>query len=291
MRFIPVEQLEQEGYGEYLSLFGQDGGRYLQESRFVRSCHVRGWLFLGHGRTDPQIPGVLDTTVGYTGGTVPNPSYERICRGDTGHAEAVEIVFDPQKVSYEALLEWFFRMHDPSTVNRQGHDIGTQYRSAIFYHSDAQRETAEKVKAMVDASGRWRSKVVTEIVSAQPFYAGEDIIRIILQKHVGGYSCHYVRPWTYSEGVAAAPKSNPSSRHQRSVGAILCHDIFNTLALGDIFYCMLNFRPYDLDARTMTAYNARFLTTQSPNILLRTPGVGPLVIGRRSSLTMYGVCL
>jgi peptide methionine sulfoxide reductase msrA/msrB len=203
MRFIPVDRLAQEGYGEYLSLFGQDEGNAMQDKKSTEVATIAGGCFWGMEELIRQIPGVIDTTVGYTGGKVPNPSYERICRGDTGHAEAVEIVFDPEQVSYETLLEWFFRMHDPTTLNRQGHDTGTQYRSAIFYHSEAQREAAEKVKAMVDASGRWRSKVVTEIAPAQPFYAGEEYHQDYLQKHVGGYSCHYVRPWTYSETVEA----------------------------------------------------------------------------------------
>jgi peptide methionine sulfoxide reductase msrA/msrB len=203
LRFIPIDQLAQEGYGEYLSLFGQDEGNAMQNKSSTEVATIAGGCFWGMEELIRQIPGVIDTTVGYTGGKVPNPSYERICRGDTGHAEAVEIVFDPEQVSYETLLEWFFRMHDPTTLNRQGHDAGTQYRSAIFYHSEAQHETAEKVKAMVDASGRWRSNVVTEIAPAQPFYAGEEYHQDYLQKHVGGYSCHYVRPWTYSETVEA----------------------------------------------------------------------------------------
>lgn len=204
LRFVSADRLEAEGYGEYRSLFGQNDGTNGQTSTTTETATLAGGCFWGMEELIRQIPGVIDTTVGYTGGTVPNVTYEQICRGNTGHAEAVEIVFDPQRVSYETLLEWFFRMHDPSTLNRQGHDIGTQYRSAIFYHSDAQRETAEQVKARVDASGRWRSKVVTEITPAMPFYKGEEYHQDYLQKHVGGYSCHYVRPWTYSDGVEAA---------------------------------------------------------------------------------------
>jgi len=140
-----------------------------------------------------KIPGVTSTRVGYTGGTTSNPVYEDVHAGTSGHAEAVEVVFDPTKISYADLLGWFFRMHDPTTKNRQGNDVGTSYRSAIFYHSDAQRETAEAVKAKVDKSGKWKSPVVTEIVAAGEFWPAEDYHQKYLQKNPGGYTCHYLR--------------------------------------------------------------------------------------------------
>jgi len=141
-----------------------------------------------------QLPGVISTRVGYTGGTVANPTYERVCRGDTGHAEAVEVVFDPDQVSYEEVLRYFFRLHDPTTPNRQHNDIGSQYRSAIFTHSEEQLRIAEKVKAELDASGVFSRPVVTQIVPAGTFWEAEKYHQDYLIKHPGGYNCHVLRP-------------------------------------------------------------------------------------------------
>jgi peptide methionine sulfoxide reductase msrA/msrB len=140
-----------------------------------------------------QLPGVKATLVGYTGGSTPSPRYEDVKTGKTGHAEAIQVEFDPAVLSYRDLLGYFFRMHDPTTLNRQGNDIGTQYRSAIFYHSDAQREVAEAVKAEVDRSGKWKRPVVTEVVPAGPYYPAEDYHQKYLVKNPGGYTCHWLR--------------------------------------------------------------------------------------------------
>jgi peptide methionine sulfoxide reductase msrA/msrB len=141
-----------------------------------------------------KVPGVVDTEVGYTGGSGSATSYEQVKTGSTGQAEAVRIRFDPSKLSYEELLEkWFFRMHDPTTKNRQGNDIGTQYRSAIFVTSPAQRAVAERVRERVDKSGKWRSPVVTEIVEAGPFAVAEEFHQDYLERNPSGYSCHYLR--------------------------------------------------------------------------------------------------
>ena len=140
-----------------------------------------------------QIPGVSKTTVGYTGGTVPNPTYELVCSHTTGHAEAVQIIFDPSKLGYAQLLGFYFRMHDPTTRDQQHNDIGSQYRSAIFYTTDEQRQTAERVKANVDKSGEWKAPVVTEITKASTFYPAEAYHQDYLQKTPGGYNCHYLR--------------------------------------------------------------------------------------------------
>jgi peptide-methionine (S)-S-oxide reductase len=118
-----------------------------------------------------RVAGVVSVRSGYTGGTTPDPSYEDVCSGRTGHAEAVEVTFDPAKATYETLLDWFWRMHDPTTLNRQGADVGTQYRSAIFWHTDAQRAAAEKSKK--DAQSAFRDPVVTEIAKAGPFFAAD----------------------------------------------------------------------------------------------------------------------
>jgi peptide methionine sulfoxide reductase msrA/msrB len=155
---------------------------------------VAGGCFWGMEELLRAIPGVIETEVGYTGGATPNPDYDDVKTGDTGHAEAVRIVFDPAKLSYETLLErWFFRMHDPTTSNRQGNDVGTQYRSAIFVTSPEQRTIAQRVKQRVAKSGTWSAPIVTQIVPAAPFIAAEAYHQDYLQKNPGGYTCHYLR--------------------------------------------------------------------------------------------------
>ncbi|MCB9733798.1 MAG: peptide-methionine (S)-S-oxide reductase MsrA [Deltaproteobacteria bacterium] len=141
-----------------------------------------------------KIPGVVSTEVGYTGGTTAHPTYDTVHHGTTGHAESVRVVFDPTKLSYADLLEkWFFRMHDPTTPNRQGNDIGSQYRSAIFTTTEAQAKTARAVKEKVDASGVWKRPIVTEIVPAGVFTLAEDYHQDYLVRNPGGYTCHYMR--------------------------------------------------------------------------------------------------
>ncbi len=155
---------------------------------------LAGGCFWGVEEILRAVPGVLDTDVGYTGGWVVNPTYHDTHDSKSGHAEAVRITFDPSVLSFETLLEaWFFRLHDPTTPNRQGNDIGTQYRSAIFYTSPAQRDAAEAVKARVQASGLWSKPIVTEIVEASTWYPGEGYHQDYLQKNPGGYTCHFMR--------------------------------------------------------------------------------------------------
>jgi peptide methionine sulfoxide reductase msrA/msrB len=139
------------------------------------------------------LPGVLSTEVGYTGGSLPNPTYQMMTTGHTGHAEAVRIVFDPRKLSYADILRYFFRLHDPTTVNRQGNDRGTQYRSAIFYTNPEQKRVAEEVMREVDASGRWKAPLVTEVTAASEWYRAEEYHQDYLQKTPNGYTCHYLR--------------------------------------------------------------------------------------------------
>jgi methionine-S-sulfoxide reductase len=150
---------------------------------------LAGGCFWGMEELIRQQPGVVKTIVGYTGGEVENATY----RNHEGHAEAIEITFDPTKTSYEDLLVFFFKLHDPTTKNRQGNDVGSSYRSAIFYHGDEQRLVAEKVKARVEQSGAWKRPIVTEIVPAGAFWIAEDYHQDYLQKNPGGYTCHYVR--------------------------------------------------------------------------------------------------
>ena len=154
---------------------------------------LAGGCFWGMEEILRKIPGVIDTKVGYIGGTVPHPTYKLVCTGITGHAEAVKIVFDPTKITYEAVLGYFFRMHDATTVNRQHNDVGTQYRSAIFYTTDAQKLTAEQVKERVNKSGKFKKPVVTEITQAGEFWPGEDYHQKYLIKNPNGYNCHILQ--------------------------------------------------------------------------------------------------
>ena len=154
---------------------------------------LAGGCFWGMEEILRKIPGVVSTEVGYTGGKA-GVTYEDMHHDRTGNAEAVRIVFDPKKISYESLLQdWFFRMHDPTTAERQGNDVGPQYRSVIFATSPEQRKTAEKVKQRVDKSGAWDKPIVTEITDAKPFTVAEDHHQDYLQKNPGGYSCHFLR--------------------------------------------------------------------------------------------------
>ena len=129
-----------------------------------------------------EIRGVTDTAVGFTGGRTANPTYHEVCAGDTGHAEVCEVTFDPDVVSYEQLLDAFWNMHDPTTRNRQGPDFGSQYRSAIFYHDEAQRAAAESSKKALESSGRFKRPIVTEITAAGPFYLAEEYHQRYLEK-------------------------------------------------------------------------------------------------------------
>lgn len=152
---------------------------------------LAGGCFWGVEDILRKLPGVHDTEVGYTGGTTRNPTYQTVKRGDTGHAESIRIAFDPTLISFADLLRWFFKMHDPTTRNRQGNDIGSQYRSAIFFTSPEQKATAESVRA--EAELLWKKPVVTEIVPATEFYSAEDYHQDYLVKNPGGYTCHWVR--------------------------------------------------------------------------------------------------
>ena len=145
--------------------------------------------FWGVEATFRQTPGVTQTAVGYEGGVMENPTYQDVCTDRTGHAEVVEVEFDPAKVSYEALLKIFFENHDPTTKNRQGPDIGAQYRSAVFYHTPEQKSDAEQMKAALDAQGVFKRPIVTEIVPAQTFYRAEEYHQQYLEKR-GLSTCH-----------------------------------------------------------------------------------------------------
>ncbi len=215
LRFVPAARLAAEGYGDYVNALGglgtapsaarssscdasAPGGA---EARSAPACAsglataiLAGGCFWGMEHILRQVPGVVDTEVGYTGGSTPAPTYEAVKTGRTGHAEAVRVIFDPTRLAYATLLEeWFFRMHDPTTLDRQGNDRGTQYRSAIFVLDPEQRRVAEAVRARVGASGRFPRPIVTEIVDAGPFTPAEAYHQDYLERNPGGYTCHYLR--------------------------------------------------------------------------------------------------
>jgi peptide-methionine (S)-S-oxide reductase len=151
---------------------------------------LAGGCFWGVQDLIRKQPGVLSTRVGYTGGDNANATY----RNHPGHAEAIEILFDPSVISFRDLLEFFFQVHDPTTMNRQGNDVGTSYRSAIFYTTDEQKRVAEDTIADVDASGLWPGRVVTEVEAAGPFWEAEPEHQDYLERYPNGYTCHFIRP-------------------------------------------------------------------------------------------------
>lgn len=185
LNFIPVEQLKAHNLGSYLFAFAARKG--------WETATLAGGCFWGVEELLRAHPGVIETMVGYTGGKADTPNYNLVKLGTSGHAEAVRILFDPKKLKYEDLLLFFYKLHDPTTLNQQGNDMGTQYRSAIFYESDAQKATAEKVKERVSKSGAWKKPIVTEITKASTFWSAEDYHQKYLVKNPGGYTCHFVR--------------------------------------------------------------------------------------------------
>jgi peptide methionine sulfoxide reductase msrA/msrB len=190
LRFVPAARLEAEGYGQFAALFAPAPATGREVAVLAGGC------FWGMQDLLRKIPGVLETEVGYTGGWLENPRYPDTHDSASGHAEAVRVVFDPGRLSYEELLErWFFRMHDPTTPDRQGNDRGTQYRSTIFYADERQRAAAEAVKARVQASGKWKGTIVTTLEPAAAWYRAEPEHQDYLERNPGGYSCHYLRAW------------------------------------------------------------------------------------------------
>ncbi|MBY3792930.1 peptide-methionine (S)-S-oxide reductase MsrA [Rhodococcus fascians] len=159
-------------------------------SAATETAILAGGCFWGAEELVRKLPGVVSTRVGYTGGEIPNATY----RNHGNHAEGLEVIYDPTQTSYRDLLEFFFQIHDPSTKNRQGNDIGASYRSAIFYLNDEQKRVAEDTIADVDASGLWPGKVVTEVTPAGDFWEAEPEHQDYLQKYPEGYTCHWVRP-------------------------------------------------------------------------------------------------
>jgi len=193
LRFIPVDRMEEEGYGEFLEPFLQKGITTIDLSTPTTNpeeVYLAGGCFWGLQHLLRQVPGVLFTEVGYTGGDVWDPTYTH----HGTHAEAVRVFFDPERLIFEELLRWFFRMHDPTTIHRQGNDIGPSYRSAIFYKTERQRRIALNFIERLNRLSHWGKPIVTEVEPAGIFFRAEEEHQDYLIKHPGGYTCHYLRP-------------------------------------------------------------------------------------------------
>ena len=175
----------------------EDAGETDASGELTQEALLAGGCFWGMEEWARHLPGVSETSVGYMGGSVDDPTYREVTGGETGHAETVRLVFDPSQMSYEDLLLGFFRMHDPTTVNRQGNDVGTQYRSAVFVNTDAERETAAAVIEVVDSSGFWAMDVYTTIEEAGVYYEAEEYHQDYLQILPNGYDNHFERETPY----------------------------------------------------------------------------------------------
>lgn len=189
LEFVPLAEMEARGYGKYLKRFEDEG---LWPMAKTETAVIAGGCFWGMEDLLREIDGVIDTEVGYCGGENENATY----KNHPGHAEAVKVVFNPEKISFkELLVDWFFRMHNPTTVNRQGNDVGTSYRSTIFYYNDEQKEIAEEAIKEVEASGKWDDPIVTTVEPVSKWSDAEDYHQDYLEKNPNGYTCHWLRPW------------------------------------------------------------------------------------------------
>jgi peptide methionine sulfoxide reductase msrA/msrB len=198
LRFIPVDQMEREGYGAYLRAFervGRVGAENTARGEATEETAIlAAGCFWGVEHLFKELEGVISTEVGYTGGSAFKPSYKQVTTGTTGHAEAVKVVFDSSRLSYEEVLRYFFRLHDPTTLNRQHNDVGTQYRSAIFVQNERQEKTAKKIIQELGTAKTFKRPIVTEIVSVSKFWRAEQYHQDYLDKNPGGYMCHVLRP-------------------------------------------------------------------------------------------------
>ncbi|MDD5155546.1 MAG: bifunctional methionine sulfoxide reductase B/A protein [Candidatus Omnitrophica bacterium] len=192
LRFIPVKDLEKEGYGEYLYLFTKSEEPAATQAHKAKTeiATFGAGCFWGVESAFRQVKGVLNATVGFMGGTLKDPTYEDVCTDKTGHAEVVRVEFDPKQVSYEKLLDVFWDIHDPTALNRQGPDTGTQYRSVVFYYSPQQKKEALLFKEKLEKSGRFKRPVVTEIAPAKEFYRAEEYHQRYYEKHGLNPACH-----------------------------------------------------------------------------------------------------
>lgn len=213
LRFVPAERLEAEGYGKYAALFPDVRQKPVASSFFPESAVVAarnnregvdahhevavfaGGCFWGMEDLLRKVDGVVNTQVGYAGGSPDDANYRAVSGGSTGHAESVKVVFDPKRLPFGDLVKYFFRIHDPTTKDRQGNDVGTQYRSVIFYQSPEQGRVALEVKRQAAASGHFDGPIVTQVVPAKGFHDAEGYHQDYLQKHPNGYTCHFERPF------------------------------------------------------------------------------------------------
>lgn len=196
LRFISVKDLEKAGYGEFLKLFNEKE----QNMKTIKNTEnhtdyiiLAGGCFWGMEELLKGLNGVIDTQVGYTGGETDNPKYKDITTGRTGHAESVKVTYDTRKTDLTEILRFFFKIHDPTTPNRQGNDIGTQYRSTVFVRNEKQAETVTKVIEEVNGLKRFNKPIATTVEREKPFYDAEDYHQDYLKKNPGGYSCHFIR--------------------------------------------------------------------------------------------------
>jgi methionine-S-sulfoxide reductase len=180
-----------------MNAFAADAAKPTATAPSTQTAILAGGCFWGMEEVYRKIPGVMKTEVGYEGGKLEKPSYEQVSQGTSGHAESIKLEFDPKKISYEEVLKVFFRMHDPTSLNRQGNDIGSQYRSEIFYKDEEQKKTAEKVIAMVNKSKKWPKPVVTKVESATKFYPAEEHHQKYLVKNPNGYNDHFLRDFQF----------------------------------------------------------------------------------------------
>ncbi len=196
LKFVPLAEMKEKGYAAHLKRFEAAGLWPIKEkagSQKQESAIIAGGCFWGMEDILRKVNGVIDTEVGYCGGENANATY----KNHPGHAEAIRVVYDPAKISFKTLLtDWFFRIHDPTTLNRQGNDIGTSYRSAIFYANEEQKKIAEEAIAEVGKSGRWSRPIVTTVEQVKNWSDGEEYHQDYLKKNPGGYTCHWVRPWS-----------------------------------------------------------------------------------------------
>lgn len=204
LRFVPKDKLKEEGYEDYVFLFEKDSMN--QKEATKETAILAGGCFWGVQDLLRKLDGVLNTKVGYTGGHTQDATYKKIKQGDTGHAEAIEIVFDPNVISYKKILEFFFTIHDSTTLNRQGNDIGDSYRSAIFFINETQEKIANELIEEINASGILPATIKTNVIKATEFFNAEEEHQDYLEKHPGGYTCHWIRPeWDLK------PKANKST--------------------------------------------------------------------------------
>jgi len=189
LKFIPIDQMKSAGYGRYL--FG------FVEKKKWEVATLAGGCFWGMEGLLQKLPGVIETQVGYSGGETPNATYNQVKTGKTGHAESIQIIFDPAKTNYQAILKKFFTIHDPTTQNRQGNDVGTQYRSVIFYANESQKKTAEEVIQLANKTGHWKKPIVTEVLPFKAFCRAEESHQKYLDVHPDGYTCHFDRGFKF----------------------------------------------------------------------------------------------